>query len=324
MEMALSALITRRAAVAGLAAASLCHPVGAADPTRIKFASTNRELFDNLPLYVAAGGGMFKAENLDVEITHFAGGGDVVRAVVSGVADMGMVGTSSAIIAAGKGEPLKIISAWTAPAYGIVWIVPTDSPIKTVKDLAGKKVGITRPGSITHTGMLAALRANDLVGQVELVPVGGPGDGWAMLKAGRVQATHHTAPDVYNLVDRGEARILFQTSDYLKDYQQGVVAALEPYLQKNAETARRFLRAIKNADDFIAQKPDEAAKLGSKGMEIPEHRFHETIVKAPAGFFRVGVPEKANFDGSMTEAMVAGALKEAPAYDKVVDRSFLP
>src|SRR3982074_713833 len=84
-----------------------------------------------------------------------------------------------------------------APAYGILFAVPTDSPIKSVKDLAGKKVGITRPGSVSHTGLNAALSANGIAGRAELVPVGAAGDGWTVLKTGRIQVTWHTVPDVY-------------------------------------------------------------------------------------------------------------------------------
>jgi ABC-type nitrate/sulfonate/bicarbonate transport system substrate-binding protein len=302
----------------------LCAGAFAAELTRVKVASTVREIFDNLPLYVAANAGMFKAEGLDVEITHFAGGGDVVRAVASGAADIGMVATTAAIIAAGRGEPLKIISAWSAPAYGILYVVPPDSPIKTVKDLAGKKVGITRPGSVSHTGLNATLQANGIQGQVEVVPVGAPGDGWTALKSGRVQATWHTAPDVYSLIDRGEARILFQLSDYLKDYQQGSLAARDVYVQANADTVRKFLRASVRAGEFIDKNPAEAAKIGAAGMGVPEPAMKATIAAMPKGFFRIGAPQAKDFNGSMAEALESGGLKEAPPYDKVVDKNYLP
>jgi NitT/TauT family transport system substrate-binding protein len=296
----------------------------AAELTRVKVASTTKEVFDNLALYVAANGGLFKAEGLEVEITHFAGGGDVVRAVASGAADIGMVATTAAIIAAGRGEPLKIISAWTAPAYGILFVVPPDSPIKSVKDLAGKKVGITRPGSVSHTGLNAALQANGILGQAEVVPVGAAGDGWTALKSGRVQATWHTAPDVYSLVDRGEARILFQISEYLKDYQQGSLAARDAYVQANGDTVRKFLRASVRAGEFIEKNPAEAAKMGAAGMGAAEQAMKQTIAAMPKGFFRIGAPQAKDFAGSVAEALESGGLKEAPSYDKVVDKNYLP
>jgi NitT/TauT family transport system substrate-binding protein len=320
--MVSSAACKRLAWLIGLSAALLCGHAAAAD--RIKVASTVREIFDNLPLYVATQAGMFKDEGLEVEITHFSGGGEVVRAVASKATDIGMVAATAGIIAAGRGEPLKLIAAWSAPAYGILFVVPPDSPIKTVKDLAGKKVGITRPGSVSHTGLNAALQANGIQGKVDIVPVGAPGDGWTILKSGRVQATWHTAPDVYALVDRGEARVLFQISDYLKDYQQGALVSRDDYLRANPELTRKFLHASARAAEYIEKNPVEAAKIGAASMGLSEAAIAKTIAAMPKGFFRVAAPEAKNFAGSVAEAIETGALKEAPAYDKIVDKSYLP
>lgn len=294
-----------------------------AQTVTVKVASTNREVFDNLPLYVGTHAGMFKKEGIDVEVTHFSGGGEVVRAVASRSMNIGMVSATGGIIAAGRGEPVRIIAGWTAPAYGILYVVPKDSPLKSVKDLAGKKVGITRPGSVSHTGLTAALQANGILGKVDIVPVGAPGDGWTILKTGRVQATWHTAPDVYALVDRGEARILFHLSEYLKEYQQGALLARLDYLDANGETVRKFLRAAVRAAEFISTNPAEAAKIGAKAMGLPEPALARTIADMPKGFFNVAVPTPGNFAGSMSEVIDSGALKAAPPYDKVVDTRFL-
>jgi ABC-type nitrate/sulfonate/bicarbonate transport system substrate-binding protein len=315
--------IRRMAALLGLALAVIGADAAAAQD-RVRVASTAREIVDNLALYVALERGFFKDENLAVEISHFAGGGEVVRAIATGSMDIGMVATTAAIIAAGRGEPLKIISAWTAPAYGILFIVPAASPLKTVKDMAGKKVGITRPGSVSHTGLIAAIQATGLQGKVEIIPVGGPGDSWAALKAGRVDASWHTAPDVYTLIDSKEARIFFQTSDFLKDYQQGSLVALDAYVAKNGDAVKRFLRASAKAGAFIQQNPEEAAKIGAKHMNSPEQAMRATLAAMPAGFFKIGAPEQKHFAGSLAEAMGTGSLKEPPAYDKVVDRRNLP
>lgn len=321
----ISVVSSRAAAIAaGLIVAMAVVSIAEAQTIQVKVASTLKEIFDNLPFHVADQAGMFKNEGLDIQLTHFGGGGEVVRAVSTGSMEIGMVAATAGIIAIGKGEPLSIFSAWSAPAFGVLWIVPTDSPIKSIKDLAGKKVGISRPGSASHTGLIAAVTANDIKDKVGIVPVGGPGDSWAAVRGGRVQATWHTAPDVYSLVNRGEARILFDISDYLKEYQQGALVAKADYLDKNAETARKFLRAAAAAVRLIDQNPAVAAKLGAKATGFTEEMMLETIRVMPKGFFAIGAPTVVNLTGSITEAVGTGALKEAPAYDKLVDRRYLP
>jgi ABC-type nitrate/sulfonate/bicarbonate transport system substrate-binding protein len=301
--------------------AVLTSPV-AAQTVKLKIVSTLKEIFDNLPLYVAIDGGHYKKHGLDVELTHFSGGGEVVRAISGGAADIGMVGTSAAIIAASRGEPLRIISAWSAPAYGVLFVVPADSPIKRVEDMAGKKIGFSRPGSVSHTGMLVALRAKGI--KADGIPVGSAGDGWAMLKAGRIDVTWHNAPDVYSLTDRKEARVLFETSEFLNEYQQGSLAALESTATKSADVIGRFLSAISEVNALIESNPVEATKLGATGMGLPAARLQEMVQAMPKGFFRLGPPTEANFAGSMVEAMASGGLKQQPTYDKVVDTRFFP
>ena len=294
----------------------------AAQTSKLKIASTVREIFDNLPLYVAQEGGYYKKHGVDIELIHFSGGGEVVRAVSSGASDIGMVGTSAAIIAVSRGEPMRIFSAWSAPSFGIVFIVPVNSPIKTVEDLAGKKVGFTRPGSVSHTGLVAALAAMKI--KADAIPVGAPGDGWAMLKAGRIEATWHTAPDVYSLIDRGEARILFDSSEYLKDYQQGALAAAETTLAKSADALTKFLAAIEEANALISANATEASKLGGKGMSLPPAQLEKMVTAMPKGFFKLGPVKEANFGGSLAEAVAAGNLKQQPTYQQVVDTRLFP
>lgn len=296
----------------------------AAQTTQIKVASTSKEIFDNLPFFVGKDSGIFKKHGLDVEVTHFSGGGEVVRAVSSGSMQFGMVATTAAIIAAGGGQKLKIISAWSAPAYGIYWVVPTDSPLKTVKDLAGKKVGISRPGSVTHTGLLAALQNAGLKDKVEIVPVGSPGDSWTALKNNRVQASWHTAPDVYGLLDRREARVLMKIDEHLRDYQQGALIAMSDYLSKNGEIAKKFIRASAETIALIDSKPADAAKMGAKATGMSEQLMLRTIKEMPKGFFRTGAPRPEHFKGSLAEAVGTGALKQTPSYDGLVDRAYLP
>lgn len=302
---------------------SLLPLAGHAAETQLKVASTSKQIIDNLPLYVADHGGFFQKQGLKVEVSHFRGGGEVVRAVASGAADIGMVATSAGIIAIGRGEPMRIFSAWTAPAYGIVWVAPKDSAIKSVLDLAGKKVGISRPGSVSHTGLIAALKAKKIEDKVTVVPIGGPGDSWAAIKGGRVDASWHTAPDVYSLVDAGDAKIIFQISDFLSSYQQGALIAEIKTIKEKGEVLKKFLVAIADANALIVKDPTKASEYGAASMGVTAKLIHETLSAAPKGFFAVGVPTKANLDGSTEEAVQTGALKKVPPYGDLVDKSLI-
>jgi NitT/TauT family transport system substrate-binding protein len=302
--------------------AALASSEAPAQTVRVKVASTAKEVFDNLPLFIARDKGIFKANGLDVEVAHFSGGGEVVRAVSSRSMQFGMVAATAAIIAAAAGQDLKIISAWSAPAYGMYFIVPAESPIKTAAELAGKKVGISRPGSITHTGLLTA--AQNLNIKLEAVPVGSPGDSWIAMKSKRVDAGWQSVPDVYRLIDQGEARVLIKLEEHVRNYQQGALIAMADYLTLNADVARRLIRACSEAMAFIDKNPGEAAGIGSKVTGYSKETTLRTIVEMPKGFFRTGAVRSEHFKGSFEEAAGTGAMKAAISYDAVVDRSYLP
>ena len=70
--------------------AALASSEAPAQTVRVKVASTAKEVFDNLPLFIARDKGIFKANGLDVEVAHFSGGGEVVRAVSSRSMQFGM------------------------------------------------------------------------------------------------------------------------------------------------------------------------------------------------------------------------------------------
>lgn len=308
----------------GLIGLMLCGANTAMAADMLRVASTNKEVFDNVPFFVAQDLGLFQKNAIEIELTHFRGGGEVVRAISANAADIGMVAASAAIIAAGKGEPLRIFSAWSAPAYGIAMVVPPESPLRSVRDLEGKKVGITRPGSVSHTALVAALQSVRLQDKVEIVPLGSYADSWTAFKAARVHVTWYPAPDVFSLVERGEARILGEISDYMKDYQQGAMVALETTLAKRGETIKRFLKAIAEANAMIDSDPAGAARITAKHTGLAEPMIKKTIDAMPKGFFTVGAPTTANFVGAASEAVGTGALKQPPDYDTIVTRQFLP
>lgn len=312
--------VTSVALIAGCVFATAAP--ASAEIQKLKVASTQKEIFDNLPFFVASKLGIFKKHDLDVRLTHFNGGGAVVRAVAGGADEIGMVGTSAAIIAAARGVPIKIVSAWTAPSYAIVFVVPKNSSIKTVADLKGKRVGFSRPGSVSETGLLAALRAKGV--KANLIPVGSPGNGWAMLKAGRLDATWDAAPYDFSLIDQGKVKVLFDISKYLKNYQQGSLAATTAAIAKDGPKLKRFIAAIKEADAFIKSKPTEAAQIGSSVMGVSEKHMRAMLQNMPKNFFEIGPVSKENFSGSLTEAKAAGGLKQAPTYGAVTDVTLLP
>ena len=88
-----------------------------------------------------------------------------------------------------NGEPLKIIGAGVQSVADILWMAKKGSPLHSIKDLAGKKVGFTSPGSVTNMLILMALKAKGIDrDRLQLVPAGGIGANVSAVMNGAVDA----------------------------------------------------------------------------------------------------------------------------------------
>ena len=98
-----------------------------------------------LPFFAAIEKGYFKEAGLDVEPLKFAGAQQVMEAMLSGRSDGSSNGTGSANLAIGEiAQPglFKIFATNPSNAKYVLeeFLVPKDSPVKTMADLKGKRV----------------------------------------------------------------------------------------------------------------------------------------------------------------------------------------
>ena len=116
---------------------------------------------------------LFDKEGIKAELTIYRGGAEGYEALAAGAADVIMNSASSVSAGLKKGVMAKNVAGTALGYYGWHLVVKTDSPIKDVKELAGKKVGITSAGS--GTDILALWTQADRKIEFTRVPLGGGG-----------------------------------------------------------------------------------------------------------------------------------------------------
>src|SRR5204862_6374672 len=121
--------------------------------------------------------GIFKKHGVDMTgILTSAGGGTSVRNTLAGDLPFGEVALPAAILAINSGQPIKIISGGVETVADILWITQPDSPYNSIKDLVGKKVSYTSPGSVTNMLILMCLKAANIdPKEIKLLPAGDNG-----------------------------------------------------------------------------------------------------------------------------------------------------
>lgn len=204
-----------------------------------------------LPVLAANEKGFWSQEGLQVEWFAFAGGALMTQALAAGSLDMGIQATSSAIEAISRGIPLIIVADLQGREDLLVW-VPTASPIKQPEDLKGKKIGITRFGSLAEAHGKVLAKALGLEKQIKFVAAGGVSEYIAALKTGAVDGVLAALLSMAPLKYKGEVREIVATRDFMpKEYSDVVILARKDYLEKKPEAVKAGVRAILQATDFI-------------------------------------------------------------------------
>ncbi len=168
---------TRRNALLGLAggaavAAGLARPSIAQGAAKVSFTTSWLPEGPNLFAYVARDKGFWRRNGLDVSVARGSGSGSAAQAVSAGTFDFGMAATPTVIIQASRGLPITCIGQVNYDALmGIA--VLASSPIRTPKDLEGRKLGASVTSGEYPFLPLYAEKTGLTLGKVDLVQVDG-------------------------------------------------------------------------------------------------------------------------------------------------------
>jgi ABC-type nitrate/sulfonate/bicarbonate transport system substrate-binding protein len=172
-------LISRRNALKGLGAAtlaagsaSLAAPALSQGATKVTFTTSWIPEGPNLFAYVARDKGFWKKHGLDVSVARGSGSGAAAQAVSAGTFDFGMAATPTVIIQAAKKLPITCIGQINYDALMGVGVL-ANSPIRTPKDLEGKKLGASVSSGEYPFMPLFAEKAGFDLAKVQIVQVDG-------------------------------------------------------------------------------------------------------------------------------------------------------
>ncbi len=206
--------------------------------------------------------GFFKARGIDLVYMPGAGGGDAVRNLLSGQADVAFTDPGSLYAALDKGEKLRVIyDIYPHNIFNVVAL--KSSGISKPADLKGKKIGVYSLSSGTLTNLQLLLNQAGLSEKDVTIVVTGLLN-FAPLMQGQVDAT--AATDTGLLVARargvGEVNVM-EVRNSLNVSSDIFVVREETYQQKK-DVLKRFLAAYRDSMQWMIDQPQEAAKLAVK------------------------------------------------------------
>src|SRR5438270_4352751 len=154
--------LTRRAAAA-LGALVLAPGVAAAQSKpKVSIAVGGAGCLCYLPTVLAKQLGEFDKAGLEIELINFKGGSQALQAVIGGSADVVSGYYDHCVNLAAKGQSLQSFVVYDRFPGMVLAVSPEAKDIKSIKDLAGKAVGVSAPGSSTDFFLKYLLAKNGL------------------------------------------------------------------------------------------------------------------------------------------------------------------
>jgi ABC-type nitrate/sulfonate/bicarbonate transport system substrate-binding protein len=277
------------------------------------------------PLYIAKEGGYYQKYGLDVNLVfgvHPAG----IAMIVSGEAAMTNYTMEQAMQAASKdGSMVLLASSFKKSLFALM----ANKNIASVKDLKGKRVGISQIGDAPYNYAIGLISKAGLTPRdVEWVPVGTDVNGRAAaLASGRVDAAMLTAPVYFRLEAQGY-KSLANISDYDDIYAPTVYLFRKATVAANPGLPELIIKAQAEAIKRFYEDKAFALKIYMKYSPAEEPADVERVydryamtgvfervpyVLAPAVQYQLDHPADAQ----------TGAALKAFDFHKVIDNSIV-
>jgi ABC-type nitrate/sulfonate/bicarbonate transport system substrate-binding protein len=230
------------------------------------------------------GQGIWARHGLTPEFVPAAGSSAQLRERVEAGIGIGFVNAAEVTLARSAGVPVKTVAGYFGETTARIF-VSAEGPIKSARDLDGKKIGIV---ATTHTSYRTVLYMNRrLAINAEATPLGNLASNVAALKSGQIDAFYSAEGAALTLVDSGAVRLLLSLADiYPKPYTAVVVWATDDLIERNPDLVTKFVGATLEVVQYLKSNPGYASELYVKRTNAPK----DVADKAVASLNKILMP----------------------------------
>ena len=315
----------KRTILLGIGIALVAGPAVAQD--KVRAAVGQRGNWDTLFIPQGVEAGIFKRNGVDVDITWTRGGAETLQAVITDSADLAIAnGILGVIGAASKGAPVKIVSAQMTGAPDIFWYVKAESPVKSMKDMDGRTMGYSRPGS--STDLVGRALAEHFKVKPKLVSTGGIPDTRTQVMSGQVDAGWSVPPFNFDLLGEGKIRVIAKGSDVpsLNEQTVRVNAASVKFLTQKRDLARRFMKAYHESIEWVYANPEKSTAFFAAFNKTTPQIARQTLEAFPKAAVAAWPVKglKQNLDEAVQNKQLAKPMPEGEAEKLLYDFVYRP
>ncbi|MER5844020.1 ABC transporter substrate-binding protein [Streptomyces prasinus] len=275
-------------------------------------------IVDVAPLYLGEKKGFFGERGLKLSLSSAQGGAAIVPGVASGQFEFGFSNTTSLLIAQSNSVPVKGVANGSA-STGVegedfaAITVKGDSPVKSAKDLEGRKVAVNTLKNTMELGVRASVTKAggdpDEVDFVEMAFDQMP----AALDGGQIDAAMVVEPALATIKGRGGREIASSMVDIAPDLTISLYFTSTRYAQKNPEVVEKFREAVAESLAYADSHPDEVREVVTTYTKIPPAVLKQvTLPKWPTE------PNRASVERLVRLGDESDLFKQAPDLDELL------
>ena len=218
-------------------------------------------------MFMAQQEGLFKKNSLDVELLHISSSSRGIQAILAGELAFSYMDGSNLTQANLKGANIALVAGATNRQ---VFSLMSKPEIKRVADLRGKKIGITRIGSSTHTSALYALNSAGLKqNDYQILPLVEVPNILTALIAGQVDAGV-VSPPTNSRARKAGLNELMNLAKEGPEFVSVAIGASRSYIKANEDVVRRVVRSYAEGVQIFKNNKPAAQRMMQKYLRVKE------------------------------------------------------
>lgn len=277
-----------------------------------------------LQFYIPEHLGFYAAEGIKIQRVDFGGGGETVRGLVEGRMGIGGTSFTAPVQAFHQGVKIKVLGSGVASGV-IDWLARADSPVQSLKDIKGRKIGYTRPGSNTHYQAMVAINvAGHSPEDVQIVALGDLAAIWTAVKTGVVDVGASGEPITTLRTESKEAKVVWRSPDLIPHWMELALVTTENFMSENTELLKGYMRAHLKGLDYIRDNTAEAGKIWANMVNFKDVELAgRAILHFPKSMWtaKLSVEALQEIEKSMK---VLKQTDKPIDWKRLIDQSFLP
>jgi len=245
----------------------------------------------------------FEKDGITIRWVQSAGSNRALEFLNAGSLDFGSTAGAAALIGKINGNPIKSIYVFSRPEWTA--LVTKGDAIKTVADLKGKRIAVTR-GTDPHIFLVRALAEAKLTEKDVRLVLLQHADGRLALERGDVEAWAGLDPIMASAEIEGGAR-LFHRKPEANTW--GILNVREDFAEKNPEIVRRVLAVYEQARKWSIENPKELSKSLVEATKLPEAVIAKQLERTELTHGPIGATQAETIVAAGLALREAGVLK---------------